>query len=324
MEALIRPGSVLLGKYRVESVLGKGGMGVVVAARHLDLDELRAIKILLPEALRDPHAEERFLGEADNASRLGGEHVARVHELGRLPTGELLIVIELLSGADPRQIVQAGDPLPVEDAATSALQASTALAEAHALGIIHRDMPGDPASPPPATTPAGPPQVVPEGPPEEVVSTGSAWDQTGAPGRSMAGHRARALASAALGVSAISAYLSWFTLYAEADRGHARAAASFSVSAPAASWLHDPESSSPEAVEAPPSSAPPPAGVGKASSATSSTQERHPPGTPASPPTSESASSPRGAGARSDLVIGISKTARAASVPPERTHEPLR
>lgn len=69
MEALIRPGALLLGKYRVESVLGKGGMGVVVAARHLDLDELRAIKLLLPQTLGDAHAEERFLREARAAAR---------------------------------------------------------------------------------------------------------------------------------------------------------------------------------------------------------------------------------------------------------------
>ncbi|WP_438037702.1 serine/threonine-protein kinase [Sorangium sp. So ce128] len=140
MEALICPGALLLGKYRVEGVLGKGGMGVVVAARHVDLDELRAIKLLLPQTLRDAHAEERFLREARAAVRVRGEHAVRVHDIGRLPTGELFMVLELLSGSDLKQIVQARGPLPVEEAATYVLQASTALAEAHALGIVHRDI----------------------------------------------------------------------------------------------------------------------------------------------------------------------------------------
>lgn len=140
MEALICPGALLLGKYRVEGVLGKGGMGVVVAARHVDLDELRAIKLLLPQTLRDAHAKERFLREARAAVRVRGEHAVRVHDIGELPTGELFMVLELLSGADLKQIVQARGPLPVEEAATYAIQASKALAEAHALGIVHRDI----------------------------------------------------------------------------------------------------------------------------------------------------------------------------------------
>ncbi|WP_437301615.1 protein kinase domain-containing protein [Sorangium sp. So ce426] len=140
MEALICPGALLLGKYRVEGVLGKGGMGVVVAARHVDLDELRAIKLLLPQTLRDAHAKERFLREARAAVRVRGEHAVRVHDIGELPTGELFMVLELLSGADLKQIVQARGPLPVEEAATYAIHASKALAEAHALGIVHRDI----------------------------------------------------------------------------------------------------------------------------------------------------------------------------------------
>ncbi|WP_437893219.1 protein kinase domain-containing protein [Sorangium sp. So ce124] len=140
MEALICPGALLLGKYRVEGVLGKGGMGVVVAARHVDLDELRAIKLLLPQTLRDAHAKERFLREARAAVRVRGEHAVRVHDIGELPTGELFMVLELLSGANLKQIVQARGPLPVEEAATYVIQASKALAEAHALGIVHRDI----------------------------------------------------------------------------------------------------------------------------------------------------------------------------------------
>jgi hypothetical protein len=72
----VRPGEVLAGKYRVQRVLGVGGMGVVVAARHIQLDEQVALKFLLPEALKNPHAVARFLQEARAAVKIKGEHVA--------------------------------------------------------------------------------------------------------------------------------------------------------------------------------------------------------------------------------------------------------
>ncbi|HRI70183.1 MAG TPA: serine/threonine protein kinase, partial [Polyangium sp.] len=72
------PGTILLSRYRVERQLGQGGMGVVLAVRHIDLDKLFAFKLLLPQALEYPDAKERFLREARAAARLSSEHVTRV------------------------------------------------------------------------------------------------------------------------------------------------------------------------------------------------------------------------------------------------------
>jgi serine/threonine-protein kinase len=136
----VNVGDVLAGKYRVERVLGRGGMGVVVGARHLRLGETVAIKLLLPEALRDGGLVARFLREGRAAARIRSEHVARVFDVGTLDNGAPYIVMEHLEGSDLREVVKARGPLPVEEAVGYVLQACAALAEAHALGIVHRDI----------------------------------------------------------------------------------------------------------------------------------------------------------------------------------------
>ncbi|WP_437282015.1 protein kinase [Sorangium sp. So ce375] len=140
MEAPVRPGDFLLGRYRVEQVIGQGGMGVVAAVRHLELGELFAIKFLLPQALTNAEAVERFLREARAAARLKGEHVAKVYDVGRLETGAPYMVLEYLDGADLKAVVRSAGPLRWEDAVLYLLQAADAIAEAHALGIVHRDI----------------------------------------------------------------------------------------------------------------------------------------------------------------------------------------
>jgi serine/threonine-protein kinase len=134
---------VLLGKYRVDSLLGEGGMGAVLKASHLELDEAVAIKVLLPEMLERKDIVQRFLREAKAAAKLKGEHVARVHDVGRLD-GEFqnvpYIVMEFLTGADLNAIIKhhgAQDPAVAVDLL---LQACEAIAEAHSIGIIHRDI----------------------------------------------------------------------------------------------------------------------------------------------------------------------------------------
>jgi serine/threonine-protein kinase len=140
MDTPVGPGDVLLGKYRVEHVLGKGGMGVVVGARHLELGELFAIKFLLPHMLGQSEVLERFLREARAAARLRSEHVARVHDFGRMENGAPYMVMEYLEGSDLKAILRRQGPLPIEDAVTYVLQACDATAEAHALGLVHRDL----------------------------------------------------------------------------------------------------------------------------------------------------------------------------------------
>src|SRR3954463_7902779 len=96
--ASVRAGDILAGKYRVDRVLGVGGMGVVVAAHHLQLDDRVAIKFLLPEALGNPEAVARFAQEARAAVKIKSEHVARVSDVGTLASGAPYMVMEYLEG----------------------------------------------------------------------------------------------------------------------------------------------------------------------------------------------------------------------------------
>ncbi len=136
----VREGEILAGKYRVERVLGQGGMGVVVAAMHLQLDKRVALKFVLPEAIQSPEATERFAREARAASKLQSEHVARVLDVGTMENGAPYMVMEYLDGRDLGQEVDARGPLPFGEAAEFVLQACEAIAEAHGLGIVHRDL----------------------------------------------------------------------------------------------------------------------------------------------------------------------------------------
>jgi serine/threonine-protein kinase len=140
MEVGFRPGAVLLDKYRVESVLGRGGMGIVLRVTHLHLGEELAIKILLPEAADDPEVRVRFLREAQSAVRLRGEHVTRVSDVGMLPEGVPYIAMEYLRGVDLAGELGRRGMLPPGDTVDYVLQVCEALAEAHALGIVHRDI----------------------------------------------------------------------------------------------------------------------------------------------------------------------------------------
>jgi serine/threonine-protein kinase len=133
-------GTVLLGKYRLDRVIGAGGMGTVVEARHLTLDDKVALKFLLPQMAVLPDAVERFLREARSAIRIKSEHVARVMDVASLPSGEPFIVLEFLEGRDLMRILKDEGPLAIPDAVDAVLQAAHALSEAHGLGIIHRDI----------------------------------------------------------------------------------------------------------------------------------------------------------------------------------------
>src|SRR5512140_3738717 len=100
MDGPPRPGTVLLEKYRVERLLGRGGMGVVLKVTHLHLGEELALKILSPEAAATPDVTARFLQEAQSVVRLRGEHVARVFDVGVLPDHVPYMVMEYLRGVD--------------------------------------------------------------------------------------------------------------------------------------------------------------------------------------------------------------------------------
>jgi serine/threonine protein kinase len=133
-------GELVANKYRVEKVLGQGGMGVVVAAMHEQLRQRVAIKMLLPEAKASPNAMARFLREARAAATIRGEHVARVLDVGELEGGAPYIVMEHLEGRDLAAILAESGRLPPDEAVGYLLQACEAIAEAHAAGIVHRDL----------------------------------------------------------------------------------------------------------------------------------------------------------------------------------------
>jgi serine/threonine-protein kinase len=133
-------GDVLAGKYRVERQLGRGGFGLVVAARHIALDEQVAVKILLPEAVQSQHAVQRFLREGRATIKIRSEHVVKVHDIGTLEGGSPYLVMEYLDGADLADLTRKDGPLAPRDAVDYLLQACEALAEAHVMGIVHRDL----------------------------------------------------------------------------------------------------------------------------------------------------------------------------------------
>jgi len=136
----VQEGEILDGKYRVERVLGAGGMGVVVAATHVQLHTRVALKFLLPAALGNPQIVERFAREARAAVQIQSEHVARVTDVGTLPTGSPYMVMEYLEGGDLSDALAKDGPMPIPQAVGYVLQACEAIAEAHAIGIVHRDL----------------------------------------------------------------------------------------------------------------------------------------------------------------------------------------
>ena len=133
------PGEVLLGKYRVERVVGRGAMGVVVCAEHLVLKERVALKVMILDESLDSRFAARFQREAELMAKLRGEHAVRVHDVGRLAGGQPFIAMEYLDGRDLRGVVRDG-PLSVDAAVGLVLQACEGVAEAHARGIVHRDL----------------------------------------------------------------------------------------------------------------------------------------------------------------------------------------
>jgi serine/threonine protein kinase len=136
----VSPGDLIGGKYRVERVLGRGGMGVVVAATHAHLGQRVAIKFLLKEAMAGDGVAERFLREGRTMVQLTSEHVARVTDVGTHDNGAPYLVMEYLEGRDLGEVLLARGPLPAPEMVDFLLQACEAVAEAHALRVVHRDL----------------------------------------------------------------------------------------------------------------------------------------------------------------------------------------
>jgi serine/threonine protein kinase len=137
----LKPGEELAGKYRIETVIGAGAMGVVVRAWHIELEQQVAIKFLYPEFARNADGAERFRREGRAAAKIKNQHVARVIDVGTLEAkGIPYIVMEYLEGRDLSNELREAGPLPVGVAVGYVMQACEAVAEAHERGIVHRDL----------------------------------------------------------------------------------------------------------------------------------------------------------------------------------------
>ncbi len=132
------PGDILDGRYRIDAVIGRGGMSTVYRATHLRLEQPVALKVLSTSALAVPEYVARLEHEARSLSRLRSKHVVRVYDAGD-HRGVPYLAMECLSGRDLAALLRRG-PLPVDLAIDCIMQACDALAEAHARGIVHRDL----------------------------------------------------------------------------------------------------------------------------------------------------------------------------------------
>jgi hypothetical protein len=133
------PGYVIAGKYRVERVLGRGGMGLVLAAHDLQLERPVAIKVMLPGREHDSDGIQRFLREGRAAVKLTSDHVAKVFEVG-VDGDAPFLVMEYLDGSDLGAVLARQGKLGLAESADYVLQACEAIAEAHAAGVVHRDL----------------------------------------------------------------------------------------------------------------------------------------------------------------------------------------
>jgi serine/threonine-protein kinase len=139
-EPPVKEGDVVAGRYVIDHVIAVGGMGTVVAARHVQLGHKVALKFLHTEGHAAKEAAPRFLGEAKAAARLKGEHVVHVSDMGTLDNGVPYMVMEYLDGVDLGQALEREGAMAVPMAVECVLQACEGLAEAHAARIVHRDL----------------------------------------------------------------------------------------------------------------------------------------------------------------------------------------
>jgi serine/threonine-protein kinase len=135
----VAAGDVVAGKYRIEHVLGVGGMAFVMSAKHVELGERFALKFLNPQFLGNLVIIERFTREARAACKIRSEHVARVFDVGT-HEGAPFLVMEHLDGRDLATVLSEEGALRVEQAVEYTMQACEALSVAHSLGVVHRDV----------------------------------------------------------------------------------------------------------------------------------------------------------------------------------------
>ena len=137
-EALI--GSLLGERYKLLRLIGQGGMGAVYLAEHVIIGKQIAVKVLNPEYSKNPGDVQRFLQEARAASLIRHDHVVDIADFGYSPQGQAYLVMEYLEGEDLGQTLRAAGRMGWFRVSNIVMQIGSALAAAHAKGIVHRDM----------------------------------------------------------------------------------------------------------------------------------------------------------------------------------------
>ncbi len=135
-------GKVVAGRYRLESRLGEGGMGLVYRARHVLIDRVVAIKLIRPDLRAETHLRAWMLREAKAANRVDHAHIIDIHDIGETEEGELYLVMEYLVGT-PLSAELANGPMPIARSIDVIEQMCAALGRAHDLGVVHRDLKSD-------------------------------------------------------------------------------------------------------------------------------------------------------------------------------------
>ena len=133
-------GTVLEGAYRIERLVGEGGMGVVYEATHLRLGARVAVKVMARDLAADSEAMARFHREAMVTSGLGHPHIVKVLDFSTTPTGEPFLAMEFLEGEDLERRLRRAGRLPIAEVAHIIKQVASALAATHAKAIVHRDL----------------------------------------------------------------------------------------------------------------------------------------------------------------------------------------
>ncbi len=135
-------GQVIAGRYRLETRLGEGGMGVVFRARHVLIDRVVALKLIRPDLRGETHLRAWMLREAKAANRVDHAHIVEIHDIGETDQGDLYLVMEHLTGTALSSEIAKG-PLPIPRAVDILEQMCAALTRAHDLGVVHRDLKSD-------------------------------------------------------------------------------------------------------------------------------------------------------------------------------------
>lgn len=135
-------GKVVAGRYRLETRLGEGGMGIVYRARHVLIDRVVALKIIRPDLRSETHLRQWMLREARAANRVDHAHIVQIYDIGETETNELYLVMEYLVGISLASVCAKG-PLAITRAVDIIEQMCAALTRAHDLGVIHRDLKSD-------------------------------------------------------------------------------------------------------------------------------------------------------------------------------------